>query len=592
MALLNESTFSGSNGSHFKLRLEYSYEQNTNLNQTTITYTLKFVSQDGWSGSGTANSITGYINSAKVGTTDSIGVNATKTLGTKQVTITHNNDGTFPSTSYSARIDSAWNNVNRAEVSGSLTSSNIPTINRQSTWRDFSIQNLENEFSLLINKYVSSYYNVVQVRNSDNSIQVMTIEDVIDGTLVTFNSTELNQIYTMDNNSNEYPLKIYMDLITYADSTKTTQIGTTQTKIVNGYLVNANPTYTIAYRDTNTTTKTITNNDQQIIQNKSSLQFDITNATALKGATLSTISIEVNGVTNSKSISTPYKSLAFGQINVAHNINANAILTDSRGLTTTKVVPITILSYSNPTGLITLNRKSNYYTETDITVDANYSSLDNKNTLTIQYRIKKKNDLTWESWNNLSDNVTTTFYADNEYEWDVQVRVRDSIAYTTYSLSLGIGIPIFFIDRILRNASVNCFPKSTNAFEVNGKTEINGDLVVESVNILKTYSTTEETIIGYYDGKLLYRRVITGTKESGTDLQISATWVDTIDTLVRFDGTLKSLSNYNYPLVRYESSSIYVTMNMNRVDKYIKIVSSAGNYSNGDVTIIVEYTKV
>lgn len=132
---LKESTFSGSGGSHFKARLEYSYTQDQVNNKTTITYILKMVSQDGWSGSGAANSITGYIggtsSSDKVGNASKIGVNSTITIGSRSYTITHNADGTFPSQSYSARIDCGWNGVNRADISGTL--SGLPTIPRDFT---------------------------------------------------------------------------------------------------------------------------------------------------------------------------------------------------------------------------------------------------------------------------------------------------------------------------------------------------------------------------------------------------------------------------------------------------------------------------
>lgn len=132
---LKESTFSGSGGSHFKARLEYSYTQDKVNNKTTITYILKMVSQDGWSGGGAANSVTGYIggtsSSDKVGNASSIGTNSTITIGSRSYTITHNADGTFPSQSYSARIDCGWNGVNRADISGTL--SGLPTIPRDFT---------------------------------------------------------------------------------------------------------------------------------------------------------------------------------------------------------------------------------------------------------------------------------------------------------------------------------------------------------------------------------------------------------------------------------------------------------------------------
>lgn len=273
-------------------------------------------------------------------------------------------------------------------------------------------------------------------------------------------------------------------------------------------IVNGNPTFSVTYQDTNSTTTAITNNNQQIIQNNSTLQFNIASATALKYASLSSVTVSINGVAQTKPISSSSLTFSYGTINVANDINASVVLTDSRGLTTTISVPLTVLSWSLPNAIITLNRKSNYYTETDITVDANYSSLDSKNTITIQYRTKKKTSSTWGSWSSLSDNVTTTFNADNQYEWDVQVKVTDLLGNTTYNLSLGIGIPIMFIDRAKRSVGIDCFPTSDSSLEVNGVNvldAINGTLIYNNSNgatgnIILSDSLTNYRAIDIYCG--------------------------------------------------------------------------------------------
>lgn len=264
----------------------------------------------------------------------------------------------------------------------------------------------------------------------------------------------------------------------------TTLVGTTTTNVT-VYVTNSNPTFSVAYKDTNSTTTAITGNNQKIIQNQSTLQFNITNASAKNSATLSSVKVTINGATQTQSISSATKDFNYGTINVANNINATVVLTDSRGLTTTKTVALSILSWTSPTALITLQRQSNYYTATNIKVDANYSSLNSQNTISIKYRIKKTTSSTWGSYVTLSDNVTASFNADNQYEWDVQVVVQDRLATTTYNLTLGVGTPIFFIDRAKRNVGVNCFPESTNAFEVVGNAQINGTLYIKGTGNAK-----------------------------------------------------------------------------------------------------------
>lgn len=234
-------------------------------------------------------------------------------------------------------------------------------------------------------------------------------------------------------------------------------------------IVNGNPTFNVAYQDTNATTTAITQNNQQIIQNNSTLQVNITSATALKGASLSTAKVTINGVTTTQSISSSTLNINIGTLNLSSNTNATVSIIDSRGLTTTKTLALTILGWTLPTGIVILNRQQNYYTETDINVDATYSSLDSKNTLTIQYRIKKTSDNSWGNWNNLSDNTTATFNADNQYSWDVQVKVQDSIGSTTYNLSIGVGTPIFFVDREKHSIGLNGFPENDDAVEIHDK---------------------------------------------------------------------------------------------------------------------------
>lgn len=271
--------------------------------------------------------------------------------------------------------------------------------------------------------------------------------------------------------------------ITTTTYSGTTTVGTTTTDVT-VYVTNSNPTFDVAYQDTNSTTTGITGNNQHIIQNQSTLQFNITNATALNSATLSSIKVTINGATQTQSISSVTYNFNYGTINVSSNTTATVVLTDSRGFTTTKNVAITVLSWSSPTAIITLQRQSNYYTTTDIKVDANYSSLNSHNTISIKYRIKKTTTSTWGSYVTLSDNVTSTFQADNQYEWNVQVVVQDSLATTTYNLTLAVGTPILFIDITKRNVGVDCFPQSTNAFEVQGNAQVNGDILVNGNTIL------------------------------------------------------------------------------------------------------------
>lgn len=593
MALLKEAYFSQSN--NFKLRLEYTYTQSQEDNDTTIVETLKMVSLNGYSGGGSANSVTGYIggttSSDIVGRASSIGKNATITLGSRTYKITHNNDGSFPNTNYFARIDCAWNGVGRAEVSGTLTSSNISKINRASTWDKslISIANIEDSFELQLTKYVSDYYNVVEVRNNNNTILVKTINDVVNGSSVTFTTNELNTIYTMDNNGNQLPLRFFLDLKTYTSSAKTTQIGATQRLTCEAYIVNGEPTatYTIVEQDSKVVSFLGSDTSDKIIQNASDLLFTIT-PSAKNGASISNVKVNDTNATKSGN------NYIFSVTNITTG-TFNIVVTDSRGLSTPYQVTKSVLEYIatkiNSNWTIPRESQTSSNLVLTATIDC-YSSTINgvQNTPIVQYSVDNSNWATIpsSSYTFANNKVTiSNLHLNNLINYQTSgvfyLKVSDLVSEANDNKDVAVGI--------------YTFAKSDRKVRINGTLEIadrngqNRKNIMTYIDNKNNYSTTSEQVIGIYNNKPLYRRVITGTKVSGTNLQISASWVSDIDTLVRFDGTLRSLSNYDYPLQRYENSSMYVNLNMNRVEKYISVNSSTGNYSNGSVVITIEYTK-
>ena len=233
-------------------------------------------------------------------------------------------------------------------------------------------------------------------------------------------------------------------------------------------VVDATPTLTATYEDTNNTTIAITDNNQLIIRNNSTLQIDVSNATAYKYATLSSIKVLLNGTTYSGTLSGGSATFNIGTINVANNVTATVQLTDSRGFIGTQNLNIQVLDWQVPSAIISLQRHNNFYSETDINVNAEYSSLDNKNTITIKVRQKKVSDTTYSSYTTLQDGVTQQFTLDNNYAWNIQVLITDKLGSTTYNQILDRGIPIVFFDRLKRSLGVNCFPNDDESLEVDG----------------------------------------------------------------------------------------------------------------------------
>ena len=254
-------------------------------------------------------------------------------------------------------------------------------------------------------------------------------------------------------------------------------------------LLNANPTFTATYEDTNATTLAITQDNQQIIRNNSTLVINISNAQAKKYATLTSLKAEINGATFFGTLNGTTGTINIGTLNLSSNIEALVTLVDSRGLGTGIPLTLEILDWQLPTAIVNLARQNNFYSETDINVDANYSSLDGKNTITIKARSKKITDSSYGAYTDLQDSVTSVLQLDNNYQWDVQVLVQDKIGSTTYNFTIDRGIPIVFFDRIKRSMGINCFPENDTSLEVNNTIRVLGDLIVDDgnspVNILQ-----------------------------------------------------------------------------------------------------------
>ena len=285
------------------------------------------------------------------------------------------------------------------------------------------------------------------------------------GTSYTFNLTqaERNTLLAATPNSNTLSVRFIVRTVLSGQTYYSTVIKTMTVK-------NANPTITgSSYQDTNATTTAITQNNQQIIQGQSTVSFNFSSLAALKYATLTSIEVTVNAVTVSSSLSgssVSNKTVSFGTINSSSNLTASIKLTDSRGNITTQSLNITMLAWSLPTAIISCARQNNYYPETDLNVDAVYSFLDSKNTITIQYQYKEASSSSWSALVTIQDNVPTTVTLDNTEQWNIKVIVTDRIGSTTYNLTVDRGIPIIFFDRLRRSVGVNCFPSENNSLEV------------------------------------------------------------------------------------------------------------------------------
>lgn len=225
----------------------------------------------------------------------------------------------------------------------------------------------------------------------------------------------------------------------------------------------------VAYADTNSTTIALTEDNQDIVRKKSTVRYTASGLSAQNSATVASCKVKVNGTTYNLTLSGSSATGGNAVIDSGMPLEAVFTVTDSRGLTASKSVTVNMLDWYNPTAIISLQRQSNYYSNTNILVDADYASINGNNAITITYTATENNTARTVISGTLTNNVTSVVALDNEYEWTIVITLTDSLGgTTTYNVILSRGMPIIYFDRIRSSVGVNCFPQGNLTMEVDG----------------------------------------------------------------------------------------------------------------------------
>lgn len=219
----------------------------------------------------------------------------------------------------------------------------------------------------------------------------------------------------------------------------------------------------VSYEDTNAATVAVTGDKSRIVQNHSTLTVTIPTATANKGATIASYTIAFGGVTKTVKAA---GSVSLGAVDVSYSQPMTVTATDSRGFTASQSVQVTVDDYSAPTAVIDLHRLNNFEPTTYITAHARYSYLNGKNVVTIAAKFKKVSDSSYGTPIKLEDSTQSTVTCDRDSAYDFVVTVADKLETTEYNLTLGKGIPSFFIDTQKSSVGVNCLPSQPDVLQL------------------------------------------------------------------------------------------------------------------------------
>lgn len=219
----------------------------------------------------------------------------------------------------------------------------------------------------------------------------------------------------------------------------------------------------VSYTDANTTTTAVTGDAKIIVQKQSDLHVTFGAATAQKGATISRYEVTFAGVTKTAS---SVVTLDFGKVDVSSDMPLVFSAIDSRGLKTSTIINVKVEPWWEPTSTIELKRKNNFEPETHITATAWYASLDAKNDVTLTAKYRKSGSSDAWSTVSLTNGLESTVTCERDYAYEWRIVTADKLGSTTQTLTLGRGIPTFFIDTAKSSVGVNCFPAANDVLQL------------------------------------------------------------------------------------------------------------------------------
>lgn len=407
------------------------------------------------------------------------------------ITMTWSSDLTIDTIRYSKDGGSTWTSKNVSDgKTGSYTVSglNANTSYSMKTELHSKESGLSGQSSALSVKTYAWPYAIPSDFAVRNGVAPYTMVNPLERpctTVIYANGTQIMESEE-DTDNGEVELSIFEEdwLTTIPDSAtgtwsiEVTYGGHTNTRTATFSGAGYNPTINvIRYADTNTAAQAIIQDNSTILQNISTPRFTISGA-GQYGATIVGGSVSIIGSVSGTATDNVV-TVDYGTIDSATDIVATATIIDSRGNSASKTIVVTMAAYTMPSAIITLNRKNNFYSLTDIKVDASVMPL-GTNVATITARWKVTGTDTWSADQTIPENTTTALNGstglDNTKAWDVQVTVTDSFGGTRiYNTGVGVGLPITFFDRLLRAMSINSFPKPGQPLVVEG-VDILGEL--------------------------------------------------------------------------------------------------------------------
>ena len=433
-------------------------------------------------------------------------------LGTKDITVGHNNDGSYPGR-YVGISASSYH------MSGS-TGGNIyaGNINRLATINSFTGNDIEGSFNVTYTSYVSSY--TYKLRISIPNVIALETFNYSSGTTFTLSNNSITYLYNYMRNANS--VRIGAVIETWNGGTKLGE----SVELINVCVIsNANPIFTnFTFEDTNAITVALTGNNQNIIQGYSNVKATIPVefiAEAQKGASLVkysfTCSDDQRDITYSATESTnnTIENVKSGVFNVyAIDSRNNSTLVTKNAGTTIAYNPLT-------KGDISVTRQNGSSEQTTLALNGKADLVDFGDVINsiqeAKFRYKITDSSAWSNYNNITLTVDndgnysfngliqgdTNNGFDVEHSYNIEVVISDELSSVTFTANLGSGIPNIALHK--------------NGVGIMGKyNQNNGGLFQISGENVFEYSTREIKIGTTDNNEPLYRKKIIENVSNGS----------------------------------------------------------------------------
>ena len=425
----------------------------------------------------------------------------------------------------------------------------------------------------------------ISILGNDNSV-IRTFTTTYGSGMITFSASEIEALYNSIPNSKTGTIKF---VVVSAGNTSTNNGGT--------YTINESnciPEYSsITYQDTYNITTAITGDNQILISGYSKTTFNANGISAKNGASIVSADLRVSSATN------PVKATMTisGTTATANNVildyidtsskNIYITITDSRGLTYTNNITTDLREYTYPNATYSVKRQSNYYSNTDFLVNANYTQI-GSNSITIRTRQKQEGSSTWSNYATLTSGTTTTISLDNNYYWNIEIELSDALNTQTYTTTIQRGIPVFYIDTNKNSLGVNCFPEYENDIEVDGSP-------------INTKYTDSEIACGDWFGNTEYMQCLNGSVGDYVDINTNelllSVPVSNCTNIIDFDFSIYDKDTntfYKLPYVASTTPSVMYLTTTHDILLDITLSTSCYDFTDGHDVIfnyVVYYTK-